>query len=342
MKTDHITGQSRTWTGDTPPSRRCLWPSLLATTAAMGLLTSCGHGPSATQADADDIVATVGETPIPSEAFLREWNRHAGKSSGRFAAADPQAVLDRLIRRELLFAEATRTGFDQSPEIRTAWRDFVINRFAEQQQTSWEELPPPTEQAIAAFREEHPDRFALPERARVAMIYFTLSPFAAADRAEALAKRVAAVREQALREAGTSPDFGRLALEHSEHRASRHIGGDLGWLTVAAATNQWPAEVAAAMFALRQPGEISPAIRSERGYYLLRLLAYEPKRPEPLEEARDRVAYELVRARSAEAEARFYARARSLHPVQVDTQRLHRLSAAVPVVAAAPPALPAR
>jgi len=286
---------------------------------------------SGTKADA---VATVGSNVITSHDFLAE--------SGRRREADRNKVIEGMVRRELLFAEAQRTGFAKSPEMVEAWRILVVNRFAERQQEHSEALPPPTADELKAYYQVHLDRSNVPDRFHVALIYLRQSPFAQADRKEALLARAETLRQTALAGADDIRDFGALARDNSDHRPSRYKGGDVGWIEKSAVPTGWPVEVSAAMFALRQPGEIGPVIKAQDGVYLVRLIERQESHPSPFEQVRARVEYQFVRERAEKAEAEFYARLQATFPVMINTQRLDEIARTTAVAKATPPPMPAR
>lgn len=281
-----------------------------------------------------DAVATVGSNVITSGDFLFE--------SGRRRQADQDKVIDGMVRRELLFAEAQRTGFDKSPEMVEAWRTLVINRFAGRQQGYSEALPPPTADELKAYYEAHLDRFNVPDRVHVALIYLRQDPLAQADRKRALLARAETLRQTALAGAEDIKDFGVLARDNSDHRSSRNKGGDVGWIDKSAVHTGWPTEVTAAIFALRQPGEIRPAIEAPEGIYLVKLIERQASHPSPFEQVRARVEHQFVRERAEKAEAEFYARLRATFPVVINTQRLNEIARTAAVAKATPPPMPAR
>ena len=177
----------------------------------------------------ENVIAMVAATPIATATFESELNRQRG--------ADKHAVLDRLVRRELLLAEAQRTGFAESPEIQEAWRNFVINRFAEKMQSQMEELPAPTIEELQACYQARIDLYNVPERVHIALIQLRLSPSVGAERKEALTARATALRDQAVAQAHFSGSdqrvrTGGLDLEITQRdvaeRADRGVAdGDL-------------------------------------------------------------------------------------------------------------------
>ena len=59
--------------------------------------------------------------------------------------------------------------------------------------------------------------------------------------------------------------FGPLAVGNTEHKSSRLMGGDLGWLDDAPGSDPWRNAVLEAAAALHQPGELSAVTATKDG-----------------------------------------------------------------------------
>lgn len=303
-----------------------------ATAAALVCVSCSRHEPPSEPPMPENVVALVGETPITELALQAEL-----KKQGR---ADPQAALERLIRRELLLAEVKRTGFSDSAEIQEAWSDLIISRFLESQRLHLEKRPPPDASELDEYYQAHREDYSKPERRRVALI-FLRGKGTDSDHLAWLATNALSIRNQAVAEASRNPDFGALATKHSDHRPSRNQGGDVGWIVAPGATGAWPAEVMAGIRDLGKVGEISPVIFSGQGCYLLKLIAWRPPESAPLEQVRERVAADLIRKRARQDEMKFYAQIRSRFPVVVRSKRLEGATPPVQLMTdARPPRLP--
>ncbi len=68
-------------------------------------------------------------------------------------------------------------------------------------------------------------------------------------------------------------DFEALADEYSEDRRSAENGGQIGWVTVG---GKMIKEFEDAVFALDNPGDISPILKTSYGYHIIKLLEIEP------------------------------------------------------------------
>ena len=80
---------------------------------------------------ADTELVRVGDAIVSEERFRQERAR-------RGAGESDAALLERLIRRELLFAEATRGGMEQSPALREVGKNLVAQHLQEELETRWE------------------------------------------------------------------------------------------------------------------------------------------------------------------------------------------------------------
>lgn len=310
-------------------------PALVAvgTTTALMLAGCSRNQNTAQQSFPDNVIAMVGSQPITIEALKAEL--------GRQSSPDKQAVLDRLVRRELILAEAQRTGFSQTPELQDAWRNFLVTRFVESQRQRVDDLTAPTAAEIEAYYQAHPESFTKPERRQVALIYLRESGLDP-EAQKTLTQKASALHAEAL--AGTnSADFGMLAANYSDHRPSRNVGGDVGWIAATGPNAAWPAEVLAGARALNQPGEISPVIFAGQGCYLLKLITWQPAEVVPLDQVRERATYEFARERAQLAESGYYSQLQSNFPVQINLPRFDEIVVSTRQIAdAKPPRLPMR
>jgi parvulin-like peptidyl-prolyl isomerase len=165
----------------------------------------------------DTIVATIGKEGRLSaeeyrQALLARWS---GVRSEEAAVAAAPIILDRLIERELLLAEALARGYADDPSVTRAAHDYetqlIIPRYLEEVIGADVEV---TEEEKRAYYEEHENEFRIPPRIR-------LSQITVGSREEA--ERIA----ELLRE-GT--DVAWLAARSSTDRF-KEIAGDRGWYT---------------------------------------------------------------------------------------------------------------
>jgi parvulin-like peptidyl-prolyl isomerase len=136
---------------------------------------------------------------------------------------------------------------------------------------------PVSEDSIRAYYERNPLEFTVPARAHVRHILVAFRPGDPSGARSAARAKAA----EALKRAKAGEDFGALAREYSDDRASAAQGGDLGEIT----RGQVVKEFGDAAFSLK-PGELSPVVESQFGFHVIRLEGMKPSRVRSLEECR--------------------------------------------------------
>lgn len=309
--------------------------ALAAVTLALEWL-GCSPPPSTATAPADApaAVAWVGDRCIEEEAFLQAWSQRP--------QAKRDEVLAALVRDELLLAEIQRSGFGERPDIRDAWRSFLLQRFSDEQRRQIASRAEPTPDDLVAYHRDHPDRFQSPARTRVAILQVRPSSKSAAAPTSAPGEaRLERIRQQALALPPEVEGFGSLAREVSDHRPSRFQGGDLGWLTAVQLRACLPDAVVEVVDGLPANAEVSSWIRTPQGCFLARVLERKPAAPMPLDSVLERVRFECSQANRDAAEEAILTTLRGSFAVRTNEPVLVRLTPpAAPLAVAPPPALP--
>lgn len=124
------------------------------------------------------------------------------------------------------------------------------------------------------------DKYQAPEQAHVAHILI-------ANQDDAKAK---AQIEKLRQEAASGADFAKLAKDNSSDAGSALKGGDLGLIP----RGQTAPEFEAAAFALGKPGELSPVIKTQFGYHIIKLIEKKPARTMALEEVKPQLEKQFI------------------------------------------------
>jgi len=264
-----------------------------------------GGGSSAVVARIDDQVITVAEVE-------ERISRLEPFSRARYASAEQRKrLLENLVRFELLAREARAKGYDQDPDVQRVLKNHLIDVMLKREvddKLKTETIP---DTDVEAYYGKHLDQFRRPEQVRVSQVFTT-------DQAKA--DRVA-VDAQAAR--GDKP-FRALVEKHSEDEDSKLRAGDLTFFD-REATNL-PRPVVDAAFALKEIGDTSPAIRSDKGFHVLRLTQRRLGFTRPLEEvAADIRRLILADLRSKKVED-LVAEMRKKVPVQVYEAELRKVT----------------
>jgi hypothetical protein len=269
-----------------------------------------------------DALAVVDGEPITVDDFTRAFHRRGGAAS--FPRAEQRrALLDDLIREAVLVANARRAGYERDPDVRRVVRRVLAGRWSDQHIEADSEAVTVSDDEVRAFYESHAERFTIAEAAHAALIFVEIAPGASEER-QRERTALAAELHAAAAEQDPSGHFGALAIRSSD-RASRHRGGDIGWMRRGRSDSRFEPEVVEAIFALPEPGALAPLLSTERGVYVIRLLERKPASREPLEKVSQSIRQVLLeQKRSARIEA-LYAAAAAAVPIEIDERRLATL-----------------
>ena len=153
-----------------------------------------------------------------------------------------------------------------------------------------------TEEGLRKYYEENAARNETPERRKASHVLVESGSDDAAAKKEAddLAARAKA-----------GEDFAKLAREHSDDVGSKAAGGDLGWATREA----YVPEFSAALFGMKDKGEIIGPVRTQFGYHIIRLEDIETAHVRSFDEVRAEIEPEY---RRDQAQNLFYEQSQQL------------------------------
>lgn len=202
-----------------------------------------------------------------------------------------------------------------------------------------------TDEGVAAYYENHPDLFLLPEEVDIEYIEISresvaediavseedIEAYYADNRDRWLQDEQRRARhilvltgddeaaaearaEEALARIRDGESFAAVAAEVSEDSGTAEQGGDLGSLT----RSQLPGELGGAIFSMEE-GELAGPIESEFGFHVVQLDEILERGPLPLDEVRGEAVSEL---RQREAEDRFRELERALSDALFDSASL--------------------
>jgi parvulin-like peptidyl-prolyl isomerase len=112
-------------------------------------------------------------------------------------------------------------------------------------------------------------------------------------------------------------DFVFLVERHSDDAATRRAGGDMGWVR-RDATNQWNETLLQTLFALREPGDVSPVVSTSNGFYIVRLNRHRPASIAQWAEVRERIRYQLAEMKETERANQFFASLKAGLRIQIN------------------------
>lgn len=182
-----------------------------------------------------------------------------------------------------LAQEARELGLDQDPVVAQEMRQAADRSLGLRRLEALEaglKIPDFTAAAQERYLVKKAD-FTVPEAVRAAHILI-----ATKDRSDAEAlNRAKQVRAKAV----SGADFTALAREYSDDPSKDKNDGDLGMF----GRKQMVKPFEDAAFAMTKPGEISPVVKSQFGYHIIRLAEKQPERVKPFDEVKDGLIKEL-------------------------------------------------
>jgi len=270
--------------------------------AALGLIAWAGAGCAAA---ADDSLP-IAESPrgrITLADYEAEMAKLPPPARAQFAANRTRLVqlLNSLYLNRAVAGDARAAGLDRDQlvarQIELAVDKLLAQaRFDKLDRETGAAFDANPDKFLSRAREIYvtkPEKFVTPERVRVSHLLVTVG----ADGDEAARVRAEELRAKVV--AGAV--FADLAREASNDPAAKRNGGDLGFI----AANQVDPTFAAAAFALRTPGEISPVTKSPSGYHVIRFQDRKPAGQRSFDEVKKEILAE-VRVAFIESERALY------------------------------------
>lgn len=282
-----------------------------------------------------DVVISFNEYNAAYASAARSKFYH-GRAPENDVAKLQRDIADALISRILLVQEAKRRGLVVDQELvsktiedyekRNAkneqWeqlRDRIVPKLTarveednllEQLEKAVRDLPEPQPEEVLAYYSANPAKFTEPERVRLAAILRKVDPTAPNEAWKKADEELKDVLKQ-IKEAGA--DFAAMAREHSQNEKTAENGGDLGYLHQGAVP-----EVAVALLATMQNGDVSEPVQVLEGMALLKLVDRIPAKLHDFERVQVRAKQLLQRDRSDAAWSGLIAELKKATPPQVD------------------------
>ena len=249
-----------------------------------------------------------------------------------------RGVLDRLINYRLLLQEARRRGI----EVPTADIDAQLEGLARQFKTpeqlrdmlvmrgitvdmlredarrdlrvaklvaleAGNDVKIPVED-VRKFYDGNQERFRQPESIRASHVFVRL-PAGADDKVRhAMRTRAESIGRLAKR----GDDFGMLAKNYSDDRATGVVGGELGWFS----KGTTPKEFDEAVFKL-QPNDIGGPIEATDGFHIVKITGRRPSRIQPFEEVQTELASFLLREMQDKLTSKLIAQLREKAAIEI-------------------------
>jgi peptidyl-prolyl cis-trans isomerase C len=287
--------------------------------ATLVLISAC-HGKPATdpKASAAAVLAQVDDIVITAADLKELLARYANQPFvlARYSSIEKKKeLLDSLVRYDVLAIEARKRGYERDPEVLRVAKDKMVKLFTQQEIIEKVKPSDVPDADVEKFYKEHTTDYVRPETMRVSQILVT-------ERAKAV-KVLAAVK------AAPKSDmkaFRDLVTEYSEDADSKPRGGDLTQFD--RNTTQHPRSVVTAAFALKEVGDISDLVATDKGFAVLKLTDKRPALSRSLEEAKPEIQRRLLDDLRAKRKKEFVEEARKSIKVEIFEDQLSKLDLA--------------
>lgn len=256
---------------------------LIGAALCAAVLFGCQGGQSGSTSGAKKegpVVAEVNGTTITTGEFSRELDNLPDYL--KVMAKTPQGrkeMLDTMIIRELLLAQAAKEGVDKSPEFTDKLEDLkkrlIVEAFLKKKVAAEALL---SDAELKKFYDQNREKFKAPEQFRASHILV---------KTEAEAKDILAK----LKAGG---NFEELARKQSVD-ASAAQGGDLGWFGKGSMVPVFEK----ATLALKE-GQLSGIVKSDFGFHIIKLTGKRPAGIRPFDEVKEQIKAALMPAKQQE------------------------------------------
>ena len=258
-----------------------LWAQALAPDPSRVVATV--DGKDVTAADVQKITSTFG----PQDLAAYQQN--------------PQSVLSQYFLFVHLAEEADKLKLLEKSPYKDQFEILKMRVLSNARVNEENNAFPVTSEMIDAYYKQHSAQY---EQAKIKVIYIAYSGQVVPTGTDAAALRAAAqealaaanakrseadarkLAESIVKQLRGGADFAKLVEQYSEDAMSKAAGGNFG---VVKAVSEYPAELKAAVFALK-PGEISEPLRQPTAFYIIRL---EEKGTQPVDEVREPIVQAL-------------------------------------------------
>jgi parvulin-like peptidyl-prolyl isomerase len=250
-----------------------------------------GHG-SISDARREALRSQVVQDLIQEELMVQEAKRQ--KITVPAAAVDDEMakIRKRFADQAQYQLALSRAGLSEAEVRRGVERYLLVNAITQKEVTDKVAV---TDASMRAYYDTDPSKFVVPEQVHYRQILIAVDPGGNPAQWDAAKRRAADLGDLARR--GRS--FPELAVAHSDDRATRDTGGDMGWVH----RGRLDHDQEDVLFALA-PGGVSQPVRTLYGYAIYRVEAKKASRALPWEEVnKPRLAEELRRAKADERRA---------------------------------------
>jgi peptidyl-prolyl cis-trans isomerase C len=240
--------------------------------------------------EASQVVAKVDDTVITVGDVQERINKQSPFIRARYTTIDKKKeFLDNLIRFEVMAHEAQRRGYDKDPEVVRVAKQQMISKFLQKDFESKLKVEDVPDADVEKYYKEHPEEFNKKDEVRVSEIL--VKEKGKADKVYSEAK--ALPKAAPTTGGGDQKTFRDLVTKYSEDEDSKQRGGDLTFFDKDSTV--YPKPVVESAFKLNEVGDVSPPVKTDKGWVVLKLTQKRPGFNRPLPEVKRQIQQRLFR-----------------------------------------------
>jgi peptidyl-prolyl cis-trans isomerase C len=261
------------------------------------------------------ILARVDDVPITTGDMKELLARYANQPFvlARYSSIEKKKeLLDSLIRYDVLALEARKRGYERDPEVQRVAKEKMVKMFTQQQIFDKVRLSDVPDADVEKYYKDHPTEYVRPETVRVSQIL--VKDKAKAPKILAEVKALPKLDWKGFRE---------LVAKYSEDADSKPRGGDLTQFDRNSPLH--PQAVVASAFALKEIGDVSDLVATDKGFVILKLTEHRPALSRSLEEAKLEIQKRLLGDLRTKKKNEFVEAARKDVTVEIYEDQLAKL-----------------
>lgn len=225
-------------------------------------LTACGQTNSKKKNSTEEkltttnqtIVATIGERKITADEVVKALAAQKDTTQIRFSTTErKKKFLEKLIRFEVLVAEAKKRGLEKDPIVQKQIKNVMVNALMKKLNNELVSFSDVKEEEVKAEFEKQKENFTRPAMVRAAVIVV------------ANKKDAHAIAKELEKNKNNPKYFAQLAREKSINEASKKKMGDIGFF--AENDEKIPQIIRKSVYEAKQMGQIIGPLKITKGEY---------------------------------------------------------------------------
>ncbi len=270
-----------------------------------------------------DILARVGPNIITKKDLLAAIDEMSPYTRQRYLTLQrKKQLLEDLIRFEVLVLEAKKQGLEKDPEVKRALQRALIQIYLRRIMSK---IKPKeiSESEMRRYYLKNYRKFNRPEKRRARQIFIAIPPGATPEKIEQVRQKAEKIYQ--LAKNTSSQEFEKLVVKYSEDPLSKEQGGDIGYSIPTSEGGTWHPAISKAVFSLKKVGDVSPPVKTEKGFHILRLEEIVPPLRQSFSQVREIIRHRLMALKREQAYLEYIEKLKKKYRVQINYKLLNSL-----------------